>query len=228
MPLRRAFTLVEMLVVIAVVALLVGLLLPALAGAREAGRGAACLSNLRQMFLACRIYADEHGGYGPAIGQPWGKPPNWALVVQSYAGMAGETGAELYRAKSVLVCPTIDRAFGVVMTRTYAMNGTGHAGADMGDATDYDLVDGRAHVRFDLVAFPDRTAILLDSDLGYNITDAPPSDRTASVIDFRQGDHVEYRIGWFHASGRIVQAARLDGSAKGYGEVPLEWEERLP
>ncbi len=228
MSVRRGFTLVELLVVIAVVVLLIGLLLPALAGAREAGRGAACLSNLRQMFLACRIYADEYDGYGPAIGQPWGKPPNWALVVQTYAGMAGETGGELYRSKSVLVCPTIDRAFGVVMTRTYAMNGTGHAGADMGDATDYDLPDGRAHVRFDFVAFPDRPAMLLDSDLGYNITDAPPSDRTASVIDFRQSEHVEYRVGWFHASGRVVQAVRFDGSSKGYRELPAEWAERLP
>ncbi len=59
---RNAFTLVELLVVIAIVALLGALLLPALAKARETGRRSACLSNLRQVALAARLYMDDHGG----------------------------------------------------------------------------------------------------------------------------------------------------------------------
>ena len=56
---RRAFTLVELLVVIAIIGLLVALLLPALARAREAAREAVCKSNLRQIGLGMHMFADR-------------------------------------------------------------------------------------------------------------------------------------------------------------------------
>ena len=60
-----AFTLVELLVVIGIIAMLIGLLLPALTRARETSKRVVCLSNLRQMAIAAQGYANTYHGYYP-------------------------------------------------------------------------------------------------------------------------------------------------------------------
>lgn len=64
-PARRGFTLIELLVVIAIIAILAGLLLPALAKAKEGGRSAFCKNNLRQLSLGIIMYADDNQEYYP-------------------------------------------------------------------------------------------------------------------------------------------------------------------
>ena len=56
----RAFTLIELLVVIAIIALLAAILFPVFSRAREKARQAACQSNLKQVAMAIRMYADDH------------------------------------------------------------------------------------------------------------------------------------------------------------------------
>ena len=57
-----SLSLIELLVVIAIIAILAALLLPALAGAKGRARQMQCLNNLKQVNMAVRLYADDHGG----------------------------------------------------------------------------------------------------------------------------------------------------------------------
>ena len=58
----RAFTLIEILVVISIIAVLMGILMPALTRVRTQGQSAICRANLRSWGMICRMYADEHNG----------------------------------------------------------------------------------------------------------------------------------------------------------------------
>ncbi|MEO0513915.1 MAG: type II secretion system protein [Planctomycetota bacterium] len=73
---KSAFTLIELLVVISIIALMIGILLPALGQARASGRQAVCMSNMRQIGIAMALYAQDYGRYpdtshGNPISHSW-------------------------------------------------------------------------------------------------------------------------------------------------------------
>lgn len=64
---RSGFTLIEVLVVVAIIALLIGILLPTLARARDQARASACLSNLHQLGIGTVAYAHTYHDYVPPV-----------------------------------------------------------------------------------------------------------------------------------------------------------------
>lgn len=211
----RAFSLIELLVVLAILALLVGILLPTLGGMRAAGRDTRCLANLRSLSASWRLYAADNDDLTPALGVPWSESPNWAVVVMRYTGRRTKTAETLPTGDAaILVCPsTQQRHAEVEMTRTYAANVTGFAGAP-GDRGDFDAEPTFA--RFSRVRSPSVTPMLLDSAAIPPGPGLPPPTRTASVVDFRDPAHVETRLGRVHgesAGEGLFHVAFYDGAA---------------
>jgi prepilin-type N-terminal cleavage/methylation domain-containing protein/prepilin-type processing-associated H-X9-DG protein len=68
---RNGFSLVELLTVIGIIAILIGLLLPSLAKARETAKAVQCQQNLRTIYNAAQFHANDHIGYLPAAGWHW-------------------------------------------------------------------------------------------------------------------------------------------------------------
>ncbi len=84
----RAFTLIELLTTVAIIAILAGLLLPAISLVRQSARSSVCMSNIRQMALAFSGYSVDHEGLIPAGymrgAAPAGGNDNWYSFLEGY------------------------------------------------------------------------------------------------------------------------------------------------
>ena len=113
---HRGFTLIELLVVIAIIAILAGLLLPALTSAKKKGHRIVCVSNMRQIDMAFRMYRSDHeerfpdrrdlksilpGGY-----RPWGHWPR----SDPRSGWAGLVLSNYTFSQKIWMCPSVQKS----------------------------------------------------------------------------------------------------------------------
>jgi prepilin-type N-terminal cleavage/methylation domain-containing protein len=116
---KRAFTLVELLVVIGIIAILVAILLPVLRGAREQARSVQCLANLRQVGQMIYIYATQnHGMIPPCLNDTVEQLPQGTSFIQ-----AGSTGTGL--TSTQVRYPNLREAFDRIINGKNAWSGSG-------------------------------------------------------------------------------------------------------
>ena len=100
------FTLIELLIVVAIIAILAGMLLPALNKARETAHGISCASNLKQFGSAMSMYINDYDGYPlPIKGKDFATNPNKYYWDYSYGKLylCGERGLASWK---VFRCPS--------------------------------------------------------------------------------------------------------------------------
>ena len=88
---KRGFTLIELMVVITIIGILIGLLIPAVQSAREAGRRAKCMNNIRQIALALHHYHDKNGALPAGRGGFYHFQPRISYLVPLLPYMEMET-----------------------------------------------------------------------------------------------------------------------------------------
>jgi len=183
-----AFTLIELLTVIAVIAILAALLLPALAGVKSKGRAISCLSNERQLMLACLLYVGDFNEALPynlgaaeirqleAKKQFW----NWTTPVMSWELDSDNTNAVLLteggvgpytaRAAKIYRCPVDSavsdiqaRAGWTARVRSISMNAmVGNAGWYLQAGANVNNPDYRQFLKLGQVPLPAQIFVLTE------------------------------------------------------------------
>jgi prepilin-type N-terminal cleavage/methylation domain-containing protein/prepilin-type processing-associated H-X9-DG protein len=232
---RQGFTLIELIVVIAIVAVLIGLLLPAVQKVRESAARAKCQSNLRQLGLSAFQYHDVAGALPPAVqvapapvlGTPEmlsayrspGFGPNWAVLLLPYLEQDNLFKQHQAGIQNYLPSKGLDQTWRDIRTARLAIY---QCPMDFGHQNDFAL-DGGSWARGNYAAcggagylqwtlggasFPGGSGGVFGVNWGARMVDITIADGTSATILFN-----ELRIGIVPVDRRGVWAMGLGGSS---------------
>ncbi len=149
---KNGFTLIELLVVISIIALLIGILLPALGAARESARNAVCKSNQRQIGIAWTVYADSFKEFYP----PSYYGGFWSPLYESNKNFFDDTGI----GGEVFFCPTHEERISDPSGQYYDWNNLANLGPIHGP---YVLSSYNFWTNFVQAPYLDRWTSLIDA-----------------------------------------------------------------
>jgi prepilin-type N-terminal cleavage/methylation domain len=189
---RRAFTLIELLTVIAIIGILAAILIPTVGAVRDSARSAQCKSNLRQLGMELIQYSHENRGrtpvrQNPDPDNPGGELISWWQLVQKRLGLRfPQEGVD-----NLFLCPLAYKTFTVAPRRTYALNLAGGGEQDP--------------VLLLRLSAPSLSILLVESRQTGSTSDG------LSVVGF--GSIERQELNWHH-KGETMNVAMADGSVR--------------
>src|ERR1041385_3490308 len=134
---RHAFTLVELLVIIAVICILVALLLPVLSEAKAKAKRTACLNNLRQINLGLRMYCDDSNDASPKTDSTKFGTQSWSSyrkLMNSYVSVNVESSSK----DRLFACPSDTYYINLLRSSSTPITGLAYVHAPLYEQTNFD------------------------------------------------------------------------------------------
>ena len=223
---REGFTIVELLVVIAVVALLAGMLIPTLSKAREAAQRTQCLNQLHQLFLASQLYWDDHegrtfryrqGAVGDGVLYWFGWLQNGAEGMRTFDGAQGALGPYL-KGSPVQLCPAFASRGAHVKLKASTLSYGYGMNLHLSPAP-------AASLKIDSITEPARIVWLADA-AQINTFQQPASESDPRLEEFYYVNATETTAHFRHRGQ--AEAVFVDGHASAQQAAPGTWDTRLP